>query len=158
MASLLVVIFVVELAVAVVNSIGAATINNLVRPPKPQPRRGPDLLRPGRARDLFFVPWLTCDLLLPKLWNLYIATPLGTSKQIRDQRELQQSYLKVRHDLNATSSQDEFAKWAKLRRQHDKMLEELEKMSASAPASLFRTSRSPRWAHIRELSPVPGPV
>lgn len=36
MASLLVVIFVVELAVAVVNSIGAATINNLVRPPKPR--------------------------------------------------------------------------------------------------------------------------
>lgn len=36
MASLLVVIFVVELAAAVVNSIGAATINNLVRPPKPR--------------------------------------------------------------------------------------------------------------------------
>lgn len=41
--------------------------------------------------------------------------------------------MKVRRDLNATSSQDEFAKWAKLRRQHDKMLEELEKMSASLP-------------------------
>lgn len=68
--------------------------------------------------------------MLLKLWNLYIATPLGTSKQIRDQRELQQNYLKVRRDLNATSSQDEFAKWAKLRRQHDKMLEELEKLSA----------------------------
>lgn len=55
---------------------------------------------------------------------------MGTSKQIREQRELQSSYLKVRRDLNATSSQDEFAKWAKLRRQHDKMLEELEKKSA----------------------------
>lgn len=39
----------------------------------------------------------------------------------------------MRRDLNATSSQDEFAKWAKLRRQHDKMLEELEKMSTSPP-------------------------
>lgn len=78
-------------------------------------------------------------LLLPlKLWKLYIATPLGTSKQIRDQRELQQSYLNVRRDLNATSSQDEFAKWAKLRRQHDKMLEELEKMSASFPSPQTR--------------------
>ncbi|POS78655.1 CHD5 domain-containing protein [Diaporthe helianthi] len=96
MASLLIVIFVVELAVAVVNSIGAATINNL-------------------------------------LWKLYIATPLGTSKQIRDQRELQSRYLKVRQDLASTSSQDEFAKWAKLRRQHDKMLEELEKMSPFPP-------------------------
>lgn len=66
-----------------------------------------------------------------QLWKLWIATPFGTSRQIREQRELQQSYLKVRRDLNATSSQDEFAKWAKLRRQHDKMLEDLEKMSTS---------------------------
>lgn len=58
---------------------------------------------------------------------------MGTSKQIRQQRVLQESYLKVRRDLAATSSQDEFARWAKLRRQHDKMLEELEKMSASSP-------------------------
>lgn len=63
---------------------------------------------------------------------------MGTSKQIREQRVLQESYLKVRRDLAATSSQDEFAKWAKLRRQHDKMLEELEKMSTflALPAPL----------------------
>lgn len=81
----------------------------------------------------------------PQLWKLYIATPLGTSKQIRDQGELQQSYMKVRRDLNATSSQDEFAKWAKLRRQHDKMLEELEKMSACPfpkPAGLPRSRQA----------------
>lgn len=29
--------------------------------------------------------------------------------------------------MNSTSSQDEFAKWAKLRRQHDKLTTELEK-------------------------------
>jgi hypothetical protein len=39
---------------------------------------------------------------------------------------VQAEYLKVRSELNATSSQDEFAKWAKLRRRHDKLLEELE--------------------------------
>jgi tail-anchored protein insertion receptor len=44
--------------------------------------------------------------------------------------KVQKEYLKVRRELNATSSQDEFAKWAKLRRQHDKLLEQLEKMSA----------------------------
>ncbi|KAL1847361.1 GET complex subunit get1 [Diaporthe australafricana] len=111
MASLLFVIFAVELAVAVVNSIGAATINDL-------------------------------------LWKLYVATPLGTSKQIRDQRELQQSYMKVRRDLNATSSQDEFAKWAKLRRQHDKMLEELEKMKTGidgSKAAFDKTVTTARW-------------
>lgn len=111
MASLLLIVFVVELAVAVVNAIGAATINNL-------------------------------------LWNLYISTPLGTSKQIREQRTLQQSYLKVRRDLAATSSQDEFAKWAKLRRQHDKMLEELEKKKSgidTTRASFDKTVAAVRW-------------
>ena len=47
-----------------------------------------------------------------------------------EQRKLQAEYLKIRRDLTATSSQDEFAKWAKLRRQHDKLLEQLEKQSA----------------------------
>lgn len=37
MASLLAIVFVVELAVVVVNSIGAATINNLVRKNHPRP-------------------------------------------------------------------------------------------------------------------------
>lgn len=37
MASLLVIIFVVELAVVIVNRIGAATINNLVRMDRPRP-------------------------------------------------------------------------------------------------------------------------
>lgn len=64
---------------------------------------------------------------------------MGTSKLAREQRALQTSYLAVRRDLNATSSQDEFAKWAKLRRQHDKMLEQLEKMSASLPKHTHNT-------------------
>ena len=37
----------------------------------------------------------------------------------------------MRLELNATSSQDQFAKWAKLKRQHDKLLEQLEKKSTS---------------------------
>ena len=73
---------------------------------------------------------------------------MGTSKQIRDQRELQQRYLKARLDLNATSSQDEFAKWAKLRRQHDKMLEELEQMSALSRPEIRQPPAVPdRLAH-----------
>ncbi|ROW06472.1 hypothetical protein VMCG_04356 [Cytospora schulzeri] len=111
MASLLVIIFVVEIAVVVVNSIGATAINDL-------------------------------------LWKFYSSTPMGTSKQVREQRELQKSYLTVRRDLNATSSQDEFAKWAKLRRQHDKMLEQLEKMKTGIDASrgsFDKTVTSARW-------------
>lgn len=39
--------------------------------------------------------------------------------------------MRVRKEMNSTSSQDEFAKWAKLRRQHDKLLEQLDKSSTS---------------------------
>lgn len=67
---------------------------------------------------------------------------MSTSAQTREQRKLQQSYLKVRRDLNATSSQDEFAKWAKLRRQHDKMLEELDKMSTFYTRTVLLPTRN----------------
>ena len=56
--------------------------------------------------------------------------PIESSKLVVENRRLQKEYLRVRLELNATSSQDEFAKWAKLRRQHDKLLEQLEKQSA----------------------------
>ncbi|KJZ78784.1 hypothetical protein HIM_01557 [Hirsutella minnesotensis 3608] len=60
------------------------------------------------------------------LWTLINFLPIATSKAAGEQRKLQSEYLKIRRDLNATSSQDEFAKWAKLRRQHDKLLEQLD--------------------------------
>lgn len=138
MVSLLVIIFVVEVTVAVVNTIGVTTLNNLVCAPECYlyvPSRdsshGTSLTSKNtRSEVKNYCCWLTHGAFL-QLWNLYTSAPVGTSKQIREQRELQQSYLKVRRDLNATSSQDEFAKWAKLRRQHDKLLEELEKKSMS---------------------------
>jgi hypothetical protein len=68
---------------------------------------------------------------LKKLWTIINFLPVSTAKAAGEQRKLQADYLKVRRDLNSTSSQDEFAKWAKLRRQHDKLLEQLEKTSTS---------------------------
>lgn len=62
---------------------------------------------------------------------------MSTSQDAAKQKKLQTDYLRVRGELNATSSQDEFAKWAKLRRQHDKLLEQLEASSTSPEA--FRT-------------------
>lgn len=75
------------------------------------------------------------------LWTLINFLPVPTSKAAGEQRKLQADYLKVRRDLNATSSQDEFARWAKLRRQHDKLLEQLEnkKKSTEAARSKFDT-------------------
>ncbi|KAI1418121.1 CHD5-like protein-domain-containing protein [Hypoxylon sp. FL1857] len=111
MLSLLLLVFLVELGAHLVNTVGAATINNL-------------------------------------LWNLYLALPTQTSKQAAEQKKLQKEYLTIRRDLNATSSQDQFAKWAKLRRQHDKLLEQLEKMKSSHDASkanFDRTVNILRW-------------
>ncbi|KAI1766578.1 CHD5-like protein-domain-containing protein [Hypoxylon sp. FL1150] len=98
MLSLLLLVLAVELGAHFVNTVGAATINNL-------------------------------------LWNLYLALPTQTSKQAADKQKLQKEYLTIRRDLNATSSQDQFAKWAKLRRQHDKLLEQLEKTKSSHDAT-----------------------
>ncbi len=64
-----------------------------------------------------------------QLWNIYLALPTKTSRDLAEKKKLQAEFLKVRHELNATSSQDQFAKWAKLRRQHDKLLDRLERSS-----------------------------
>ncbi|KAI8662907.1 hypothetical protein LRP88_07116 [Fusarium phalaenopsidis] len=76
------------------------------------------------------------------LWTLINFLPVPTAKAAAEQRKMQAEYLKVQRELKATSSQDEFAKWAKLRRQHDKLLEQLEKKknSMAATRSKFDTS------------------
>ncbi|KAI1132157.1 CHD5-like protein-domain-containing protein [Nemania abortiva] len=104
MPSLLLVVLLVEVAVHLVNTIGAATINNL-------------------------------------LWNIYLALPTQFSKEAAEKNKVQKEYLAIRRDLNATSSQDQFAKWAKLRRQHDKQLQQLEQMKASYDASKAKFDR-----------------
>ncbi|OAX82577.1 protein GET1 [Emergomyces africanus] len=51
--------------------------------------------------------------------------------------------------MNATSSQDEFAKWAKLRRRHDKALEAYEAKNnqlTQSKSSFDMTIKSVRWA------------
>ncbi|KAI0113770.1 CHD5-like protein-domain-containing protein [Nemania sp. FL0031] len=112
MPSLLLVVLLVEVAVYLVNTIGAAAINNI-------------------------------------LWNIYLALPTKVSKQATEKNKVQKEYLAIRRDLNATSSQDQFAKWAKLRRQHDKQLQQLEEMKASYDASkanFDRTAGIIRWS------------
>ncbi|PNY29635.1 Protein GET1 [Tolypocladium capitatum] len=98
MATLLFVIFAVELVAHLINAVGAAEVNNL-------------------------------------LWTLINFLPISTSKAAGEQRKIQAEYLKVRRELNATSSQDEFAKWAKLRRQHDKLLDQLDAAKKGLEAS-----------------------
>lgn len=93
------------------------------------------------------------------MWYLFNLLPSDMSSKITEQQRLQAEYLKCRADLHATSSQDEFAKWAKLRRHHDKMLAELETKKAAiegARSSFNQKLKIIRWVGTRGLQQVIG--
>lgn len=64
--------------------------------------------------------------------------PTSTSRQAREAARLKREALELKRDMNNTSSQDEFAKWAKLRRRHDKATEEYEASSTLLPVTRKR--------------------
>ncbi|CBF77722.1 hypothetical protein AN4342.2 [Aspergillus nidulans FGSC A4] len=92
MISLIWTIFILHIAIFLVNTIGAATIDNL-------------------------------------LWLLYLKLPTSLYQTAQEQTKLKREVVQLKRDMNNTSSQDEFAKWAKLRRRHDKALSEYEALS-----------------------------
>ena len=61
-----------------------------------------------------------------QLWTLYNRLPTPTSTSGQETKKLKLEVLRLKRDMNATSAQDDFAKWAKLRRQHDKAVAEYE--------------------------------
>ncbi|KAF7162769.1 hypothetical protein CNMCM5623_007938 [Aspergillus felis] len=97
MLSLILTIFFVHVAIYLVNTVGATTIDTL-------------------------------------LWILYLKLPTSTSKNAREQSRLKREVVQLKRDMNNTSSQDEFAKWAKLRRKHDKAMDEYETMNKKLTA------------------------
>ncbi|CAI7644122.1 unnamed protein product [Penicillium bialowiezense] len=90
--SLVLTVFFVNVAIYLVNTIGASTIDSL-------------------------------------LWLLYLRLPTSSSRTARKQQQLKRAVLEQKREMNNTSSQDEFAKWAKARRRHDKTLEEYETLN-----------------------------
>lgn len=64
-----------------------------------------------------------------QLWFLYTA--LFHRSTLSSQRALRREIFTTKQELAATSSQDQFAKWAKLRRKVDKGLADLERTNAS---------------------------
>jgi hypothetical protein len=97
MLSLILTIFFVHVAIYLVNTVGASTIDTL-------------------------------------LWILYLKLPTSTSKNAREQSRLKREVVQLKREMNNTSSQDEFAKWAKLRRKHDKAMDEYEAMNKQLTA------------------------
>ncbi|PWN19546.1 hypothetical protein BCV69DRAFT_250882, partial [Microstroma glucosiphilum] len=60
---------------------------------------------------------------------------LTSGKVLRRQKQLKRELFQARQDMAKTSSQDEFAKWAKLRRKVDKTLADLEAVNSSLSGS-----------------------
>ncbi|CAO3632890.1 unnamed protein product [Mucor fragilis] len=61
-------------------------------------------------------------------YDLYVK--ITKDARVVKQQKMKRDTLKLKSELAKTSSQDEFAKWAKLRRKLDKSVADLEKMNA----------------------------
>jgi CHD5-like protein len=94
---------------------------------------------------VFFIE-LVCHLVLTigskpindLLWQLYCRTPFGTSKDFQDQVRLRREIVSMKRELAGISAQDDFARWAKLRRKHDKAMEEHDKKGMKSMHNLER--------------------
>jgi hypothetical protein len=64
-----------------------------------------------------------------QIWNIYLKLPTSLHQTAQEQSKLKREVLQLKREMNNTSSQDEFAKWAKLRRRHDKALSDYEALS-----------------------------
>ncbi|KAJ5281410.1 CHD5-like protein [Penicillium angulare] len=117
MLSLVLMIVFVHIAIYLVNTVGASTIDLLV-------------------------------------WHLYLKLPSSTSRNACEQQRLKKNVVELKREMNSTSSQDEFAKWAKLRRRHDKALEEFEAMNkiiSTQKSSFDWTVKTARWLSTNGL-------
>lgn len=88
------------------------------------------------------------------LWQIYIRLPFGTSQNIQEQGRLRRDVVRLKREMAAISAQDDFARWAKLRRQHDKALAEYDQKAAavSSTRSGFDTKATViRWTSTTGL-------
>ncbi|KAL3480028.1 WRB/Get1 family [Aspergillus californicus] len=110
-------IFVLHIVIFLVNTVGAATIDNL-------------------------------------LWILYLKLPTSLYATAKEQSRLKAEVVQLKREMNNTSSQDEFAKWAKLRRRHDKALDahdEMNKKLSSQKSSFDWAVKIVRWLSTNGL-------
>ncbi len=69
-----------------------------------------------------------CTLTLIQLWVLYNKLPTPTSGSARKVQSLKKEIVQLKRELGNTSPQDNFSKWAKLDRQHNKAMAEYQKL------------------------------
>jgi len=79
------------------------------------------------------VTWIGKSVLLDITYDMYLR--ITRSPTAMRQRTLKSEILSTKSELLKTSAQDQFAKWAKLRRSVDKGLADLEKLNAEVASS-----------------------
>ncbi|TDL26066.1 hypothetical protein BD410DRAFT_764388 [Rickenella mellea] len=79
------------------------------------------------------IAWVGKTVLVDFFYALYQR--IFDSSRVKQQRELKTEILAAKAELLQTSSQDQFAKWAKLRRKVDKGLADLEKLNLELGSS-----------------------
>jgi len=79
------------------------------------------------------VSWIGESVLSEFAYSLYLRATQGSL--VHQQNELKTNILKTKQELMQTSAQDQFAKWAKLRRSVDKSLADLEKLNSKVSSS-----------------------
>ncbi|KAL2315652.1 Protein get1 [Schizosaccharomyces pombe] len=62
-------------------------------------------------------------------YRIYVS--VSNNKDLKKNKEILEQLLTVKKELNATSSQDQFAKWARLNRKYEQLSQEWEKQSAN---------------------------
>lgn len=69
----------------------------------------------------------TCKTDNSQIWAAFSKLPTPTARNAAEVSLLRAEVVRLKKELASVSAQDEFSKWAKLRRQHDKAMAEHDK-------------------------------
>lgn len=110
MPSLLLVVFLLQLVIHLINNSSISFINEVVCLPSHLGKQPPFLL-----------------LTNIQAWLFYNKLPTPTSTTAQKAAKQKRNVLRLKKELAGISAQDDFARWAKIRREHDKVVSEYEK-------------------------------
>ncbi|KAK3706748.1 GET complex subunit get1 [Vermiconidia calcicola] len=88
------------------------------------------------------------------LWLLFTKLPISQNKESQELAKLRDDVMRLNTEMRNTSAQDEFAKWAKLRRQHDKAKDKYDAKAAAQQSfrqSFDRITTAARWLGTQGL-------
>jgi len=88
------------------------------------------------------------------LWSFYTGLPTPQGSDAQETVRLKKDVVRLHREMSATSAQDDFAKWARLRREHDKAkakYEEKAKGIQNFRATFDKSISALRWLGTQGL-------